>query len=485
MSTTARLLLCTALFLSLIFSLAAQDTHYWTQQFGTRSALMSGAVLGGANDNTMIYYNPGAMGFMENTSVSVNANAYRIQAITIENALGDRVDFKSDQLGSVPLLAGGMINLKNQKFKLGYGFMAPVDFDFKGIARLDGNFDVINDTESPGQEELVAESGISTKVKELLIVLGGGYRINDHWSVGLSNMFNVRSQNYNRSLSAYVFPNEPLGGLAGGNLLENIDFYNVRYYAKIGLAYRTGSWSGGLTFTTPSVNFFGNGTTASNIAIRDLLLVSSTERVSGVATDRQAKLKTKYRSPLSVALGLNYQGDRNGFGVAMEYFGSVSSYSIMEPEPGTFVRPASLAPELQSDLFLNTPVSARPVFNVALAYEYLIDQKWTYYLSARSDMSYFDKDVNDRGGIKTTISSWDIYHATTGVTLKNEKTSLSLGLLLSTGKDNDYEQRGSLANPAENNLVTGTVTITDASYFSAGLLLGFTYYFDRVTFGDD
>jgi hypothetical protein len=26
---------------------AAQDTHYWTHQFGTRSALLGGAVVGG------------------------------------------------------------------------------------------------------------------------------------------------------------------------------------------------------------------------------------------------------------------------------------------------------------------------------------------------------------------------------------------------------------------------------------------------------
>ncbi|WP_224491279.1 outer membrane protein transport protein [Robertkochia flava] len=484
MPNKSRLLLCNMLLL-FVLPLSAQDTHYWSQQFGTRSALMSGAVLGGADDNTMIYYNPGAMGFMENTSVSVNANAYRIQAITIKNALGDKADFQSDQLGSVPLLAGGMVKLKNERMKIGYGFMAPVDFDFKGIARLDGDFDVIDNSESPGAEELVAESGISTKVRELLIALGGGYRISDHWSVGVTNMFNVRSQTYNRSLSAYVFPTNGFTEMIGGNRIENVDFFNVRYYAKLGLAYRNGPWSGGLTLTTPSLNFFGKGTSATNISVRDLRLSGSEERVSGVGTDRQSKLKTKFKSPLSIALGVNYRGGRNGFGMAMEYFGAVSPYTIMEPAPGAFVRPASLAPNLGSDVFLNTPSSAKPVFNIALAYEYFINEQWTYYLSGRNDMSYFDKDVNDRGGIKTTISSWDIYHVTTGVTLKNERTSMSMGLLLSSGKDDSYEQRGNFGNPGENNLLTGTITITEANYFSAGILLGFTYYFDRVVFGEN
>ena len=86
-----------------------QDSQYWTQQFGTRTALMSGAVLGGADDNTMIYYNPAGLGFLEESSLSINANAYRVENIKVENALGDAADFKSNKLGSVPLLARGMI----------------------------------------------------------------------------------------------------------------------------------------------------------------------------------------------------------------------------------------------------------------------------------------------------------------------------------------------------------------------------------------
>ena len=98
--------------------LFAQDTHYWTNQFGTRSAFLSGAVLGESKDNTMVYYNPGALGFVEESSVSINANAYRTENINIENALGQQGDIKSKQLASVPLLAGGMINLKKLSGKL-------------------------------------------------------------------------------------------------------------------------------------------------------------------------------------------------------------------------------------------------------------------------------------------------------------------------------------------------------------------------------
>lgn len=461
----------------------AQDTHYWTQQFGTRSALMSGAVIGGANDNTMIFYNPGALGFLESTSVSVNANAYRIESIRIENALGNRARFESDQLGSVPLLAGGMINLNNERLKLGYGFMAPVDFNFKGIARVDNIVNIVDDEESPGDEEIVGETSVTSKVKELLIALGGGYRINDHWSVGLTNMFTVRSHTYNRGFSAYAFVNAPDLAFIGGNLAQNVDYYNVRYAAKLGVVYKKDHWSAGLTVTSPSVNFFGQGTTASNIAARNILFDGQDERLSGVATDRQAELKTKFKSPLSVAAGINYKGQRSGFGIAVEYFAGIDIYNIMEPVSGSFVRPVDLAPELGSDLFLRTSAGAESVVNVALGYEHFVNDRVTLYLSTRSDLSYFKNELNDLGGIKTSLSSWDIYHLTGGITLTGSNTQLSMGILASAGRDGSYEQQGNLSNPGETDLLNGALIITEARYTSLGFLFGFTYFFNRLGMG--
>jgi hypothetical protein len=60
--------------MALHFYATAQDTHYWTHQFGTRSALMGGAVVGGTRDNSMIFYNPAAVSFIDSSSLSINAN---------------------------------------------------------------------------------------------------------------------------------------------------------------------------------------------------------------------------------------------------------------------------------------------------------------------------------------------------------------------------------------------------------------------------
>jgi hypothetical protein len=47
----------------------SQDSNYNTNQYGSRSALMGGAVVGGVRDTSAGFYNPGALGFVDNASL--------------------------------------------------------------------------------------------------------------------------------------------------------------------------------------------------------------------------------------------------------------------------------------------------------------------------------------------------------------------------------------------------------------------------------
>ena len=59
--------------------------------------------------------------------------------------------------------------------------------------------------------------------------------------------------------------------------------------------------------------------------------------------------------------------------------------------------------------------------------------------------------------------------------LDKRNSSLSLGLLFSTGLKDDYVQNGSF-DPENPNFYLGTRTITEAKFSSFGILLGYTYY---------
>jgi hypothetical protein len=90
----------------------AQDTHYWTQQFGSKSSLLGGAVVGGVRDNSSIYYNPGAMSLVDSSTVSVSATGYQYESLKLQNGAGVGIDLSSSKTSIIPLIITGTYKFK-------------------------------------------------------------------------------------------------------------------------------------------------------------------------------------------------------------------------------------------------------------------------------------------------------------------------------------------------------------------------------------
>jgi hypothetical protein len=456
----------------------AQDTHYWTQQFGTRSALLGGAVVGGSNDNTAIYYNPGGLGFMDTASISINGNLYSFEKFRIQNALGKQADFKSSDIGSVPLLVSGMFPSRNPKLKIGYGIFQPVSFDFKAVARLDGSYPIIEDSTSPGDEESIFQRNVNSHVKEVMVVLGLAYRLSEHFSIGLSNMFIDRTQSYTSATLARVFLNDSSHTLVMGNNIQSFSYSNIRYAAKIGIAWQGRRISAGLTFTTPGVRILGSGSvgadyTGSNIKLNGI-------RQDVVADDLQSKLKADFKSPMSFSAGLNWKLGRSTLAFSGQYFGSIGAYDVMRGAPGAFVRPASAYPDLSADQFLRVKSGARSVLNGVIGFEHPLSNTLTLQCSFRNDMTYYDKSLDSAKGITPDITTWDIYTLALGTAIHYGLSSITVGLTISTGTDNHHAQQGNYSQPSGDSFLRGATTITKASYSSFGFVLGYTYNFRKL-----
>ncbi len=79
-----RNLLLAALFLTPA-SLFAQDSHYWTFQYGPRSSLLGGAVIGSVDDVSATYYNPGALSLVSSLAFAVSANVFEISGVALRD----------------------------------------------------------------------------------------------------------------------------------------------------------------------------------------------------------------------------------------------------------------------------------------------------------------------------------------------------------------------------------------------------------------
>jgi len=73
------------LFLSMMLIIEfsyAQNGHYWTQQYGTKSMLLSGSAIGGVSDLGAIYYNPARLSQIDNPAFLLSADVFEYSSST-------------------------------------------------------------------------------------------------------------------------------------------------------------------------------------------------------------------------------------------------------------------------------------------------------------------------------------------------------------------------------------------------------------------
>ena len=454
-----------------------QDTHYQTYQFGTHAALLGGAVVGGTRDNAMIFYNPALIAFIDSSSFSINASLYQVENIRIKNILTETKDFKSLQLTSVPLLTSGQFKTKVANLRISYGVFSPAAFQFRGQARIEGIYPVVADSESPGNETFVGDENLFSRLRELDVAIGASYKLGERWGIGLTNLFAVRSQYYNRAVFTYYYLNDEKQTLVNTALTQSFNYFNVRYMPKLGVAFRGTNWSWGATVTAPGIRMLGTGA----IGI-DLLATNVKSGGSGrstiVANGRQTKLKSYFKSPVSLATGVRFQTGNTGFFLSATYFGKQDIYPVLRATELPFVRPATAAGLVNSTALLEVKTAARPVVNVALGWEQTLSKRLTLDASIRTNRSYYDSRLLNESGIKPDITTWDLYHVVGGVTIRKPRSSMSLGLAYGFGSDKSRSDQY-LPLPSETNFFKSPITSTQATYNSLGLVVGYNYFFRK------
>ena len=80
--------------------------------------------MGGVRDSSATFYNPGALGFVTDPSLSVSANAFRYGQLKIYSALGSGQDATADLFDVVPLLVSGSAKLEwGHDWSVGYAIL--------------------------------------------------------------------------------------------------------------------------------------------------------------------------------------------------------------------------------------------------------------------------------------------------------------------------------------------------------------------------
>jgi len=464
----------------------AQDNNRWNHQYGTRSALMSGAVVGGVSDSSATFYNPGVLATLKQESLSVSANALQYESLSVRNGAGEGKRLESDEVQVLPLLISGIQRFDSLPgHAFGYSLLTRNGSNTSFSARNDSFLDVVSltplgDDSFPGQENYIGQHSSDAKLTEYWAGLTWSYEVDSNFSVGITNYLALRDQQ--RSLRESARAINPISlNAATTDLFQRYDALNLGLLWKFGAAYQMEDVKFGLTVTTPNVHLWGDGTVERDLTLTGFDFVSEDGSPNSlVANDRQESLDARYNSPLSIAAGVEIDlMPKTTLGISAEWFAPVGEYRVLRARANDFVRPSGVDFEVAgSDQFLAVADSAEDVLNIGVGLEHRFTEKFNGYLGFRSDLSTARQlDIN---GIQAGISNWDIYHTSIGGTYRFENSMLALGLEYSYGSQSRELGEIDIVSPTQEGLLFGPGAAARYRYSAIKAILGYTYFFDVI-----
>ena len=395
-------------------TMSAQDSHYWTQQYGTRSNLLGGAVVGSVVDISASFYNPGALALIASPDLIQTSKVIEATGLTVE---GDgQADLALDdvRLNLAPGFFGGLAPFKFLgRHILGYSIFQR--HSFKATLRtIEVGSDELLDP-PPGFEDFLGELRIGSDMSESWFGLSWAAPLGTKLGLGVTQYLTVRSRK--SEIYGLIEAYSPLGAAGISIADRRYSYWNYDLLWKIGVSAEWQGWSLGLAVTTPRVNLFGSGKVTVNVTAFGQDLDGNGIEDPVFEADYQDKLGVTYRTPPSVALGAARTLERTSIHITAEWFAPVSEYTVLEPAP--FVGQSS------GDT-LSMPVRQKldHVINVGVGVEQRFSPTLAGYASFRTDYS---ARGSDEAGM-ASIASWNIFYFTAGTSFEAVGVGFTVGL---------------------------------------------------------
>lgn len=468
-----------ACFLFCCFNLQAQDTHYWTNQYGARASLLGGAAIAGLDDNSAVFYNPANLAFIKESTVSLNTSVYKYTDLYWGNGAGQGLDLQSQRISLYQQMISGLLT-KNPEIKsrVGFNIITRQHTNISINQRHEGSYEL--NSSQDGQERYLGNVQLDNNITETWACLGWGYRLNRHFSVGLTGIVTYRAQRYAFYYTTRAARNDTLSSTGAFNVATNAYDTHTKTYIvggliKAGLHARFGAWRFGLNISSPSFSIWSSSSIQREVSQTNL--PGNNDRIQ---TGEQHFLPSQYKYPLSIGFGASYEYKTGGINLATEYFAGLAPYKMIEAreEGSTF----SVLFSRPSADFFTVYNAARPVLNFALGWEQHLSQKLYLHLGFRSDFSYARTDTRDYARILTLQSiPMDLWHGTVGFSLRRKASLVSIGAQYSYGhREENLTQLVNFTEPvvqAPLYLEGERTQESFANYHSITLLIGYTYFF--------
>ena len=443
---------------SILFSVnvSAQDANYWTFQYGSRSTLLGGAVIGSVLDLSGTYYNPGAVSLVRDPETVLAAKVVDYSIYRMKGSFIDDIEIAHSNLGPAPSLVA-----TNLKFE----WLGENNIILSILTRYDLNFDLHYGTNSQfdleNVKDVITNLRINEKLNESWFGITWSYNYDSKVGIGFTPYFVFRSHT--------TFINTNFQAISPDNdLFQVIDNreYEYSHYSvllKAGVTFDFIGHTFGLTLTTPRLGYYKNGSSGVNRTVKGISPIEEGEELQYVAADYQRDVGADYISPLSIAVGTTFKIEETNIYVSAEWFSPVGRYEVIKPQ--------IYHPQIGSDTLNNGVVSeAKSVLNVGIGVQYTFDNSNTLNASFRTDFSASIPNSDNN----LSLASWDIYHLMLGGSFNALDLELTLGLGYAFGIEQVQKLSGGSAL-ALNSSIIDPFDGAKFSYQSFKFIFGFAF----------
>lgn len=420
MKTSLILFFGLVVFFCSFYRLGAQG-HYWSENYGNRSMLLSGTVNANVEDLGAVYYNPGRLGLIENPAFVISAQVYEWRILNIEDGVEEGVDLNTSNFGGVPSLVSGTFSLPFlEDHKFAYSFLTRQRSDSDLFFQVEEDGRIVEDI--PGEVYFSGKLGLKRKFREEWIGLTWSPPVTKNFGIGLSNFVSIVNKSNELSLDMNTLDEQ--------NMVTSLEIGSSYRYNSIGLIWKLGlAWELskvriGMTITTPRLNITGNGSTNYEEYLTGIDTTGNGINDDVFIVDFQRNLKSKYRTPWAVGLGIGIPLKRGIIHVSAEWFNQVSRYVILESEP--FIGQSS-----QEVLQFAVVDELNPVLNYGIGLEMYLNEKVSFYASIATDNSAVPSEVSyfasNEEEVNNSIFKRDFVKLGGGIMLATKWADVTLG----------------------------------------------------------
>ncbi|MGB5846992.1 MAG: hypothetical protein WBH40_00815 [Ignavibacteriaceae bacterium] len=419
-------------------TLMPQDAHYWNLQYGTRSTLLGGAVIGSVSDLSATYYNPGAVALFEDANFILSARVYQLETITVEDGAGKGKDL--DYSTVVPSPSFVAFDLKFDflgKARLALSILTRQKMNFEFQTRLIDSLDILEG--SPGKENFAGGISIEREFDEVWGGITYSSKTSDMVGFGLTGYIAYRSQRASAQTIVQVLPSE--GDIASYTELQGFRYNNFRFLVKGGVGLDLNPLTLGLTVTSPSVNITGTGTVSTHFFLSGVDTSGDGINDNQFQSNFQDEVNSQYKSSWAVGVGGGYRLGKFKFHASAEWYDKVDKFFVLDTEEYTAQGSGEI---LTNDL----THEYKSITNYGFGIDFFSNPDLIFSASFVTDFSARVPDTETNH----SVSTWNIYHISGGTTFKVGRSDLTLGLEYAFGSKNiqrniDLTDPGNTKNP--------------------------------------